>query len=106
MEAIFINPEAAGSLGSPAILSKYSNEDIKKTKKFLESQDAYTLHRQIRKKFSRRQTVSLGIDRIWQLDLADLTLISRHNDNYKYILTGIDCFSRFGFAVPVKIRLR
>ena len=68
-------------------------------REFLRAQDAYTLHKPIRRKFPRRKTVSLGIDRIWQLDLADLTNISRYNDNYKFILTGIDFFSRYAFAV-------
>ena len=35
-------------------------------------------------------------------DLADLTLLSRHNNGYKYILVFIDVFSRFAQAVPLK----
>ena len=31
-----------------------------------------------------------------------MTNISRYNDNYKFILTCIDCYSRYAFAVPVK----
>jgi hypothetical protein len=102
MESVYYLPEAAGSFTSAGNLAKYSSNTLHDARDYLESQDAYTLHKPIRRKFPRRQVVSLGIDRIWQLDLADLTNISRHNDNYKFILTCIDCYSRYAFAVPVK----
>src|ERR1700730_15422375 len=102
MESVYYVPEAAGSFTSVKNLTKYSSSNINDVKAFLEAQDAYALHKPIRRKFPRRKTISLGIDRIWQLDLADVTNISRHNDNYKFILTCIDCYSRYAFAVPVK----
>src|SRR3984893_17444864 len=102
MENVDYVPEAMGSFTSVDNLARYSKRTKDDVRDFLESQDAYTLHKPIRRKFPRRKTISLGIDRIWQLDLADLTIISRHNDNYKFILTCIDCYSRYAFAVPVK----
>ena len=102
MESVFYVPEAAGSFSSVDNLVRYSKRSKEKVQDFLESQDAYTLHKPIRRKFPRRKTISLGIDRIWQLDLADLSNISRDNDNFNFILTCIDCYSRYAFAVPVK----
>ena len=102
MEKFYYVPEAAGSFTSVANLARYSSGTNKDIRDFFASHDAYTLHEPIRRKFTRRKTVSLGIDRVWQLDLADLTNISRHNDNYKFILTCIDCYSRYAFAEPVK----
>ena len=102
MDNVYYNPATAGSFGSALNLSRYSMYDLKTVNDWLESQDAYTLHRKTVRKFPRRKTISLGIDRIWQLDLADLSNISRYNENYKYILTCIDCFSRYAFAVSVK----
>ena len=102
MEQVYYVPEAAGSFTSVRNLAKYSSSTLKNARDFLESQDAYTLHKPVRRKFPRRKTISLGVDHIWQLDLADLTLIARHNDNYKFVLTCIDCYSRYAFAVPVK----
>src|SRR6187399_267478 len=93
MESVYYTPEAAGSFTSVKNLAKYSSSSKIEAQDFLESQDAYTLHKPIRRKFPRRKTISLGMDRIWQLDLADLTNISRDNDNYKFILTCIDCYS-------------
>ena len=37
-----------------------------------------------------------------QLDLVDLSKFSHKNQGYRWILTGIEILSRYGFAVPVK----
>ena len=37
-------------------------------------------------------------------DLVDMTKHSRANDTHKWVLTVIDTFSRFAFAVPVRTR--
>ena len=99
---IYYLPEAGGSFTSVGNLARYSASSKDDVRDFLESQDAYKILKPIRRKFLRRKTVSLGIDRIWLLDLADLPNISRENDNYKFILTCIDCYSRYAFAVLLK----
>jgi hypothetical protein len=43
-----------------------------------------------------------GIDQQWQADLADMQSIAKSNDGIKYILTVIDVFSKYGWAIPVK----
>lgn len=69
---------------------------------FLAEQDAYTLHRQYRKRYQRNPIVVGGIDKQWQADLADMTSLSKHNDGFKYLLTVIDCFSKYAWAIPLK----
>lgn len=98
----YYDPKNPGSLGGIARLSVNSQTNRALVKEWLSSQDAYTLHRNIRWKFPRRKTVSVGIDHIWQLDLADFTSLSRFNDNFKFVLIAIDIFSRFAFACPSK----
>jgi transposase InsO family protein len=68
----------------------------------LETQDTYTLHKPLTKRFPRRKTFAKGIDDLFQADLADMRNLVSHNDGYAYILTCIDVFSRYAFAVPVK----
>ena len=102
MEDVYTNPSAPGSFTSPNLVARYSGEKVDKVKKWLQSQDSYTLHKRVRRRFRRRTTFALGIDHLWQIDLADVSLIARHNDNHKFILTCIDCFSRYAFAVPVR----
>ena len=65
-------------------------------------QDAYTLHKPVRKHFKRRITFTTGIDDLWQADLVDLSSISKYNDAYKFLLTVIDVFSKVAWAVPLK----
>jgi hypothetical protein len=43
-----------------------------------------------------------NIDDVWEMDLADLSSISKYNDKYKYLLNVIDIFSRFAWSVPLK----
>ena len=43
-----------------------------------------------------------SIDKQWQADLADMQCLSKNNDGYKYLLTVIDCFSKYAWAIPIK----
>ena len=69
---------------------------------FLTDQQAYSLHKPARKNFERNHTYVGGIDRQWQADLVDMQKLSRFNKGYKYILTCIDIFSKYAWAIPVK----
>ena len=98
----------AGSFGGVEKLLKSAHahglKDVtrKQVKKYLISDDAYTLHKPIRKRYKRNQTIVGGIDHQWQADLADISDIARFNDGNRYLLTVIDCFSKFAWAIPVK----
>lgn len=60
------------------------------------------LHRGARKNFPRRKYVMKGLDETYQADLVEMIPYSKQNRNNKYILTVIDIFSKYSFAVPVK----
>ena len=60
------------------------------------------LHKPVTKKFKRAQVITTGIDDVWAADLADMQQFAEENDGYKYLLTVIDCFSRFAWAIPIK----
>ena len=40
-----------------------------------------------------------------QADLIDLSAFEDQNDGYKWSLNAVDCFSRYGFAIPVHRKL-
>jgi hypothetical protein len=44
----------------------------------------------------------MSIDDQWQADLCDMTLKAKYNDGYTFLLTCIDCFSKYAWAVPIK----
>src|SRR6266487_642741 len=78
--------------------------DIKKSdvKQFLEQQDIYSRHMPLRKKFQTRRVFVKGIDDQWQTDLVEMIPYAKENDGYKYILTCIDIFSKYSWAIPLK----
>ena len=64
-------------------------------KNCLNEQYAYTLHKMSRKPLTYRKTMVKTINNQWQADLVKMREFSKSNDNYNYMLTVIDCFSRF-----------
>lgn len=62
------------------------------------------LHKPARKKYPRRKTVLKGINDLWQIDLVEMIPYSRENKGYKYLLTVIDCFSKYAWAMPLKLK--
>ena len=44
-----------------------------------------------------------NIDDIWSADLVDMRQYGKQNEGFNYILTVIDVFSKFGWAIPLKI---
>ena len=69
--------------------------------KYLQSEQAYTLHKPARRRFTRNHTYVAGIDAQWQADLADMQGIARQNSGIRYLLTVIDVFSKFAWVVPI-----
>lgn len=55
-------------------------------------------------RFKRRKTVLKGIHDLWQIDLLHFKQYARFNNNITFILTVIDCFSKYAWAVPVKTK--
>ena len=43
-----------------------------------------------------------GIDDTWAADLVDMNGFAKENDGYKYLLTVIDVFSKYGWMIPLK----
>ncbi|XP_054152670.1 uncharacterized protein LOC128963756 [Oppia nitens] len=73
-------------------------------KDWLKGELTYTLHKQVHRKFIRNPIVVTYIDEQWEADLADMREFANKNDKYNYILTVIDCFSKFAFTVPLKVK--
>ena len=104
-------------LGNDSILSKiyydpktgYTgiNDLVKKTgiykkdiENWLENQDTYALHKLIRHKFPTRCVIVNGIDDQWQAGLVEMR--NYKDMNQDYILTVIDVFSKYAWAIAIK----
>ena len=69
---------------------------------WLSHQDAYTLHKPVRRNFVRRRTIVGGLDHQWQADLIDVQKLKKENDGYSYLLTVIDVLSKYSWVIPLK----
>jgi len=61
---------------------------------------AKELHHNIIKRFKRRRVLVPSIDHTWASDLV----IMEPERGYKYILTILDVFSKYGWAIPLKTK--
>ena len=53
-------------------------------------------------KFKRQRIISLNKDETWSADLIDKSSLSKYNNNYKVVLTVIDIFTKYAWAIPLK----
>ena len=63
---------------------------------------AEELHKPVRKNFQKRCVMVSKIDEIWAADLVEMQKLSRDNKGYKYLITVIDVFSKYGWIQPIK----
>ena len=90
--------------GSASAVYKFFNERTKGLglKNSLSNEIlANELHKPIIKNFKRRKVYSSFKDNIWDVDLADMSLISKFNEGIKYLLCIIDLFSRYSWVIPL-----
>ena len=76
----------------------------KTTQQWLRLQDAYTLHKPVRKKFKRRKTIVPGTNFQMQADLIDFSLLKSYNGRYKNIVVLVDVFSKKAFTAFLKTK--
>ena len=74
---------------------------LRNVKDWLKTQHTYTLHKPFKRKYARSKYFVTDTDKLWQIDLADMTMISDVNDGYSYILTCVDVFSKYAWVEPV-----
>lgn len=116
LQQVYYNPTNPGSYGgvSPLLraVRKQNTKSKKRTKdkdttrkevvEWLRTQDTYTLHKPVRKRFERNRYVVYRPNELWQADLNDMRGLSEHNDGTNYLLTVIDVFSKRLFVRPLK----
>jgi len=81
---------------APSKRTKLKQKTPSQIKACLETQDACTLHRPLRKRFPRNP--------YWEIDILDLTSLKECNNNYRYLLQVIDVFSKYLHSVPLRTK--
>jgi hypothetical protein len=84
MSSLYYNPEKPTAFPTldklAAALPKKNKSDVKA---WLLYQDAYTMHKPVRKRFLRNPyTVTKFMD-VWECDLLDMQSLSKYNDTYR-----------------------
>jgi hypothetical protein len=108
LSAVYTNPSLGGAFTGPAKFYKWVlaqgefKPSLAYVKNWLQGVEAYTLHRDIKRKFPRNKVYVSVIDELWDVDLAVYENISKYNDNYKYVIYCIDILSRYAWARPLK----
>ena len=103
MNDLYYDPDHITSYGgSVKSLAKSSGKSVKQTAKWLSAEEAYTLHKPARKRYERRRVITGGPGQQSQADLIDVSKLSKHNDNFKFLLTCVDVFSKKAHVVPIK----
>jgi transposase InsO family protein len=103
----YYSPELPGSYSGLETFYKelkkrninYSKSDIKR---WLQSQNSYSHHFPARKNFPRLRVLVHSIDQTWQIDLIDVSNIAKFNDGFNFLITCIDVFSKYAWAIPLK----
>ena len=67
-----------------------------------DQQLAEELHKPTIRKFKKRKVHSTFIDNIWGVDLADMQLVSKFNEGFRFLLCVIDIFSKYARVIPLK----
>ena len=102
LSSSYYDVHSVGSYGGVGALSRKTKLKPEGVKKWLESQDVYTLHKPVRYKFPQRKVIVAGPNQQWQADLVDVSRLRRHNQANRFLLTCIDVFSKKAWVVPLK----
>ena len=93
----YYNPKKPASFTGHHFFSK-----VAKNLNWLHSQDVYTFHKSVRRRFPRRKTIVSGAEFQFQEDLIDFSALKKYNKNYKYILVVVDVFTKMGYDACLK----
>lgn len=101
----YYDPRRPGAYaGAVGLQRNLHNLSTKEVKEWLSQQDAYTLHKPIRRHFQRRRIIAGGINHQFQADLIDMRSLRKYNNDRAYLVTCIDVFSKFAWAIPIKTK--
>ena len=99
----YYNPKYVGSFSG---LTSFNLPKVskRKTENYLTSQKTYSLFKPVIRKFKRRKVICRLKYHTLEMDLVDMVSLSRQNKGVRYLLTCIDCYSRFGFVRLLKTK--
>jgi hypothetical protein len=76
-DKIYYDPEYTAGFSSVAKWVSAAKSNNRNVEEWLSGQDTYTLHKPVRKIFPLNPYTVTNIDDVWEMDLADLTTLSK-----------------------------
>lgn len=107
MKTIYFDPAHPAAFAGPdklyRVVKQEGRFDISKYKirKWLKSQEPYSLHQPAKRRFRRNRVWVSGIDDQWDMDLMDVSNVAEHNDNIHFVLVALDIFSKYLWLRPL-----
>ena len=106
LSRLYYSPALSSSLGGiQRLTTQHKNATQIKTHnaiKWLRGQEAYTLHKPVRKHFPRRRTIVAGIGEQLQVDLIDMQKYKKENSGVSFLLSAVDVFSKKAYLKMLK----
>ncbi len=105
---LYYDETAGGGYGTPLKLwhevrrrGYYTNVGLRRIEKFLNGLAPYTLFRPSRGKYPVPPVVVYGPLEQFDMDLVDVSRQADANDGTRFLLTAIDVFTKYAYAVPL-----
>jgi len=98
------DPRAPGSLGGVQRFAKAHQIPLKKARRVLERDLAYTLHKPRRRRFPTVPVIVGGLDDQWVADLVEVQPLAKYNRGIRYLLTVLDVLSKYAWVQPLKAK--
>ena len=108
LSSLYFNPKLPSSYLGPEKLYQFVKSQgqfkigRRRIRQWLQDQEAYSLTRGARRKYTRSRVIVAGLNSQWDADLMDMVDLAKQNDGVKYVLVAIDIFSRFAHCQPIK----
>nr|XP_012216150.1 PREDICTED: uncharacterized protein LOC105668351 [Linepithema humile] len=101
LEKLYYDPAHYAGYSAVDNLFRAANLPHNNVERWLKAQDAYTLHRPLRRKFPRMHYNVTNIDDLWEADLIELRNLKSYNEGYSYLLVIIDVLSKYVWVEPL-----
>src|SRR5208282_6091673 len=104
----YVTPKHPLAFSSPSTIHESYKRDfnrhipIHRLTDALSSVDSYTLHREYKKPKTRNPFFIYALRDQIQTDLIDMSSLAPNNDNVKFLLAVIDCFSKKAWIEPME----
>lgn len=107
LSSIYYDANNPAGFSSAHKLYKYANKidnsiSLTNVKDWLSGEYTYTLHKYAKRNFKRNRVLVKETNEQWEADLEDMQQFKQDNDGHRYILTIIDCFSKYAYAYALK----